>query len=199
MKRIGWIGAALLAPLALGACGRDAPRPPQAAIDACRSPRALLAVRRLALREAADQGVSAALLARIRRDAKATLEDPEVRDYDQGSGAVSCAATLRLGLEAPDAAGQSIVSTVAYDAEPRGDRPGYRYRLTDPGQILSAIASLGPLPPEAGPPPASSAAANAVATTAPAADEEDVRDDAAAAGDTRRIGSRPAAPPKPPH
>ena len=111
---------------------------------------------------------------------------------------VSCAA--QLTLTPPGSGGQAASSRVSYDAEPLRSGSGYRYRVTDVGQMVSAIASLGPLPPEA--PPASSAAAQAAATAPASAGEIDqtVREDAAAAGDTGRSHrASPAPSPEPQH
>ncbi len=194
MKRIGLLGLALA--VGLAGCMREGSRAPQAALEACRSTKALMAVRRAALQEAAGSGASAGLLERLRREGRAGLEDAEVRDYDDDTRVVSCAAQLTL---TPPGAGQAASSRVLYDAEPLRSGSGYRYHVTDTGQMVSAIASLGPLPPEAEPPAASSAAANA-ASIAPASSEIDqtVREDAAAAGDTGRThrpsSAVPAAP-----
>ena len=184
MMRIGLLGLALA--LGLCACGREGSRAPQAALDACRSTKALMAVRRAALQEAAGSGAPAGLLDRLKRESRASLEDPEVRDYDDDTRVVSCAA--QLTLTPPGASGQAASSRVLYDAEPLRSGSGYRYHVTDTGQMVSAIASLGSLPPEAEPPAASSAAANAAAVAPASAAEIDqtVRDDAAAAGDTGR-------------
>ena len=196
MKRFGLSGLALA--LGLAACAREESRAPQAALDACRSTKALMAVRRAVLQEAASEGASAGLLERLRREGRASLEDAEVRDYDDDTRIVSCAAQLTL---TPPGAGAAAASRVTYDAEPLRSGSGYRFHVTDTGQMVSAIASLGPLPPEAEPPPASSAAASAAAVTPASSAEIDqtVRDDAAAAGDTGRThrpGSVvPAAPP----
>jgi len=197
MMRFGLLGLALA--VALGACVRESPRAPQAALAACRSTKALLAVRRAALQEAASEGAPAGLLGRLRREGRASFEDAEVRDYDDDTGVVTCAA--QLTLTPPGPGGQAASSRVAYDAEPLHSGSGYRYHVTDTGQMVSAIAGLGPLPPEAQPPAASSAAANAaaVAPAAAAAEiDQTVREDAAAAGDTGRAHRPPAAVPATP-
>ena len=196
MMRIGLLGLALA--LGLGACAREGSRAPQAALDACRSTKALMAVRRAALQEAAGAGASAGLVERLRREGRASLEDAEVRDYDDDTQVVSCAA--QLTLTPPGPGGQTAASRVLYDAEPFRSGTGYRYHVTDTGQMVSAIASLGPLPPEAEPPAASSAAVNA-AVVAPASSAEidqTVREDAAAAGDTGRTHRPNAAVPATP-
>lgn len=195
MKHFLLIAAGLALALGLGACGRFGQHYPRAALDACRSPRALLAVRRAVFGQAMDQGAPAALIGRLRREGHATLEDPEVQDYDRDTGQVSCTGLLRL--QPSDPAAQEISSTVTYDADPV--RAGvYHYKLTDPGQAVQAIASLAPsqLKPEAL--AASSAAAQAVAQSS-APDDLDAQtlQDAAAAGDTGR-SRRPSPPPAPP-
>lgn len=189
MNRWTLLGLAALA-AGLSACARDEGRAPKAALEACRSTKALLAVRRAVLQEAAEAGGPTGLLGRLRREGRASLEDPEVKDYDDDTRVVSCAA--QLTLTPPGSGGQAASSRVTYDAEPLRSDSGYRFRVTDIGQMVSAIASLGPLPPEA--PPASSTAANAAAS-APAASEDidpEVREDAAAAGDTGRTHRAPA-------
>lgn len=193
MMRIGLLGLALA--LGLGACAREGSRAPQAALDACRSTKALMAVRRAALQEAAGAGASAGLVERLRREGRASLEDAEVRDYDDDTQVVSCAA--QLTLTPPGPGGQTAASRVLYDAEPFRSGTGYRYHVTDTGQMVSAIASLGPLPPE---PPASSTAADAAATAPASSAEIDqtVREDAAAAGDTGRTHRPNAAVPATP-
>lgn len=188
--RIIWIGTALALAISLGACMRDGPRAPRAAVEACGSPKALLAVRRAALLRAADQGAPASLIARLKRDGHASLEDPAVQDYDQDTGVVTCTALLRL--QPPDPGAQEISSAVTYDAEPLREGGAYRYRLTEPGQVVQAIASLGPLAPEPAPPPASSAAAEAGAVAANP--DTQTLQDAAAAGDTGRSHGPPPAP-----
>ena len=190
MKPFLLILTGLALALGAGACVRQGPRAPRAALEACRAPRALLAVRRAALQQAGEQGAAATLLERLKQDGRASLEDPEVQDYDRDTGQVTCTALLRL--QPPGEGAQEISSNIVYEAAPlAGGR--WRYRLTDPGQVVQAIASLGPLAPRPEPLPASSEAANAVAA-APAAPTDDVqtREDAAAAGDTGH--SRRAAP-----
>ncbi len=187
-----------LAGLALGAgaCSRFGSHAPQAALEACRTPRALLAVRRAALLKAGELGAPAPLLGRLKADGRASLEDPEVQDYDKDTGKVSCTAAFHL--HPPGEGAQEISSTVTYEAMPLGGGR-YRYRLTDAGDVVQAIASLGPLPPPAQPEPASSQAAEAAAS-APA-DDVQTREDAAAAGDTGRTpraGSVPAPSSSPP-
>ena len=177
--------------LSVSACFRQGPHAPQAALDACRAPKALLAVRRAALIKAGELGAPAPLLGRLKSEGRATLEEPEVEDYDRGSGRVSCTALFRM--QPPGEGAQEISSNVSYEAEPLGGGR-WRYRLTDAGEVVQAIASLGPLPPPAEPTPASSQAAEA-AVTAPT-DEAQTRDDAAAAGDTGHA-RRPAAAPAP--
>jgi len=191
MKHLILIGTALALAAGLCACVPDGPHAPRAALEACRSPRALYAVRRAALQRAGALGAPAGTLERLKRDGRATLEDPEVGDYDQDTGVTTCRALLRL--QPPGEGAQEISSNVAYEAAPLGGGR-YRYRLTDPGEVAQAIASLGPLPESAS--PASSAAENA-ATVAPNPDTQTL-DDAAAAGDTGR--SRRASPaPTPAH
>jgi hypothetical protein len=194
MKHILMIAAGLTLALGLDACGRFGPHYPRAALDACRSPRALLAVRRAVFQQAIGQGASAALVGRLRREGRATLEDPEVQDYDRDTGEITCTALLRL--QPPDPAAQEISSNVTYDADPV--RAGvYHYKLTDPGQAVQAISSLSPseLKPEA---PAASSAAAETAAQSSAPDDADAQtlQDAAAAGDTGR-SHRPAPPPAP--
>jgi hypothetical protein len=183
----------LMMALGLAACRREADRAPQAAIDACRSTKALTTLRRAALQQAITEGAPAALVGRLRREARVTLEDAEVRDYDDDTRVVSCAA--QLVLTPPGSSGQTASSRVAYDAEPLRSGSGYRYRITDIGQMVSAIASLGPLPPEPPPPPASSAAATVAASASSADIDPEVREDAAAAGDTGRTHRPPVAAP----
>ncbi|HEY5412814.1 MAG TPA: hypothetical protein VIJ94_19010 [Caulobacteraceae bacterium] len=200
MKRIWGPAALAVVAIGLGACVREGPHAPRAAAEACASPKALLAVRRAAFQQAAAQGAPAELLAGLRRDGRVVLEDPQVGDYDKDTGLVSCQATLRI--EPAGSEGQALSSSVTYDARPQGGGV-YRYRLTDPGEMVTAIVSLGPPPPpQIAPPAASSAAVDAAATAsaAPAQDDPTVRDDAAAAGDTGRVHRAPAAasPPAPP-
>jgi hypothetical protein len=193
MKHITWTLAGLALAAAAAGCGRPGPHAPQAAVDACGSTRALLAVRREAFHQASGQGAPQDLLGRLRREGRAALEDPEVEAYDRDSGVVTCTALFRLQPPAPGA--EEISSDVTYEATPLGGG-AWRYRLTDPGQVVEAIASLGPLPPEA--PPASSAASDAAAA-APGSDAETLQD-AAAAGDTGRVhppAPTPAPAPKP--
>jgi hypothetical protein len=198
MKYILWPLAVLALALPLAGCGRLWRRVPEAAVQACGAPRALLAVRRGVFRQAADQGASEALLGRLRQGGRASLEDPAVQDYDRGKGIVICTAMLRL--QPPGQGAQEISSSVTYQAQPLRTG-GWRYKLTDPGQAVQAIASLAPLPPEPAPIPASSAAADASAQATPPADSETL-DDAAAAGDTGRSHQPPPpakpAGPKPP-
>ena len=145
MKRIwGLMGLALVA-ISLGACVRGGPQAPRAALEACRSPRALLAVRRAAFQQAASRGATAELLARLRRDGRAVLDDPQVGGYDRDTGVVDCLATLRI--EPPGAEGQELSSSITYDATPQESGAGYRYTLTDAGEMVTAIVSLGPPPP----------------------------------------------------
>ena len=196
MKHILPIAAGVTLALALCACGRFGAHYPRAAVEACRSPRALIAVRRAVFEQASGQGAPAALVGRLRRDGRFTLEDPEVQDYDRDTGKVSCTALLRL--QPPDPTAQEISSGITYDAEPV--RAGvYHYELTDPGQTVQAIASLTPssLKPEA--PAASSAAAQAVAQSSAPDDVDDAqtREDAAAAGDTGRSRQPTPQPPAP--
>ena len=183
MKSFLLVMTGLALALGAGACVRQGPRAPRAALEACRAPRALLAVRRATLQQASEQGAAATLLVRLKQDGRASLEDPEVQDYDRDTGQVTCTALLRL--QPPGEGAQEISSNVAYEATPLGGGR-WRYRLTDPGQVVQAIASLGPLAPATAPLPASSAAANAAATSTLTSPSEDVqtRDDAAAAGDT---------------
>ena len=193
MKSFLLVMTGLALALGAGACVRQGPHAPRAALEACRAPRALLAVRRAALQQAGEQGAAATLLERLKQDGRASLEDPEVQDYDRDTGQVTCTALLRL--QPPGEGAQEISSNVVYEAAPQGGGR-WRYRLTDPGQVVQAIASLGPLAPAPAPLPASSVAANA-ATTALTSPSEDIqtRDDAAAAGDTghsRRATPAPA-------
>ena len=194
MKHISWPLAALALAVLITGCGRFGHPAPPAAVEACGAPKALLAIRRAEFHLAADQGSSAELLARLRREGHASLEDPEVRDYDRHTGVVTCTALLRL--QPPGVAAQEISSNVAYEAQPLQGGV-WRYKLTDPGQVVQAIASLGPLPPESAAPPASSAAANAL-TQLPASSalDDETLQDAAAAGDTGRT-HRPAPAPPP--
>ena len=187
MKTILCTLASVALALSVSGCFRQGPHAPQAALDACRAPKALLAVRRAALIKAGELGAPAPLLGRLRSEGRATLEDPQVEDYDRASGRVTCTALFRL--QPPSEGAQEISSNVSYDAEPLGGGR-WRYRLTDAGEVVQAIASLGPLPPPAEPAPASSEAAEAAAT-APT-DEAQTREDAAAAGDTGH--TRRAAP-----
>ena len=198
MKHISWPLAAMALAVLIAGCGRFGHPAPPAAVEACGAPRALLAIRRAELRLAAEQGASADLLGRLRRESHASLDDPEVKDYDRHTATVTCTALLRL--QPPGQAAQEISSTVTYEAQPLRDGV-WRYRLTDPGQVVQAIASLGPLPPESAQPPASSAAANALAEVAESSAEHDqTLQDAAAAGDTghvrRPAPSTPAPPPR---
>ena len=178
---LGLMGLALA--VGAGACVRQGPHAPAAALEACRAPRALLAVRRAALQQAGEQGAPAALLVRLKQEGRASLEDPEIQDYDRDTGQATCTAVLRL--QPPGEGAQEISSTVVYEAAPQGGGR-WRYRLSDPGQVVQAIASLGPLAPAPAPLPASSQAANAAATATLTSPSEDIqtRDDAAAAGDT---------------
>ena len=144
MKHITWILAALALALPIAGCGRLWRHVPEAATEACGAPKALLAVRRAVLHQAAGQGASEALLARLRHDARASLDDPAVQDYDRGKGVVTCTATLRL--QPPGQGAQEISSSVTYQAQPLR-AGGWRYKLTDPGQTVQAIASLAPPPP----------------------------------------------------
>jgi hypothetical protein len=196
MKHIGYL--VLITAIGLSACRRGEDRAPAAALDACRSTKALMAIRRAVLQEAATEGASAVLVGRLKREARVTLESPEVRDYDDDTQVVGCAA--QLVLTPPGPAGRTASSRVAYDAEPLRSGKGYRFRITDMGQMVSAIASLGPLPPEPAPPPASSAAAEAAASAPSSSAEIDplVREDAAAAGDTGRTHRPPVAVPAQP-
>ena len=200
MKRIWGLTCLAVVAIDLGACVREGPHAPRAALEACRSPRALLAVRRAAFQQAASQGAPAGLLARLRRDGRAVLEDPQVRDYDRDTGVVDCLATLRI--QPPGSDGQELSSSITYDARPQDGGSSYRYTLTDAGEIVSAIVSLGPLPSEPPPTPASSAGAEAAATAPDPTPQEDqaVREDAAAAGDTGRTtrpsATSPATPPR---
>jgi len=182
MKHPTWAVAALALAILTAGCSRFFHHVPQAATDACAAPKAVLAVRRAALREAMEKGAPEGLIARLRQDAHATLEDPHVQDYQRNSGIVTCTALMRIQPPAPGA--QEISSNVTFTGQPLR-AGGWRYKLTDPGQLVQAIASLGPLPPEPNQPAASSAAADAVAQT-PSSDAEDAqtREDAAAAGDT---------------
>ena len=189
MKTILLTLASVALALSVSACFRQGPHAPQAALDACRAPKALLAVRRAALIKAGELGAPAPLLGRLRSEGRATLEDPEVEDYDRGSGRVTCTALFRL--QPPGAGAQEISSNVSYDAAPLGGGR-WRYRLTDAGEVVQAIASLGPLPPTPEPAPASSQAAEAAATAA--TDEAQTREDAAAAGDTGRSRRATAVP-----
>ena len=151
MKTILLTLASVALALSVSACFRQGPHAPQAALDACRAPKALLAVRRAALIKAGELGAPAPLLGRLRSEGRATLEDPEVEDYDRGSGRVTCTALFRL--QPPGEGAQEISSNVSYDAAPLGGGR-WRYRLTDAGEVVQAIASLGPLPPTPEPAPA---------------------------------------------
>ncbi len=130
--------------LGAGACVRQGPHAPRAALEACRSPKALLAVRRAAFIQAGELGAPPPLLEHLRGEGRATLEDADVQDYDGASGKVGCTAQFRL--QPPGEGAQEISSTVTYEAEPLGGGR-YRYRLTDPGEVVQAIASLGPTAP----------------------------------------------------
>ena len=193
MKHISRPLAALALAISISGCGRFGHHAPPAAVEACGAPRALLAIRRAEFRLAAGQGASADLLARLRLQGHASLDDPEVKDYDRHTGVVTCTALLRL--QPPGEAAHEISANVTYDAQPLRDGV-WRYKLTDPGQVVQAIASLGPLPPEAAP-PASSAGANALAQlSASSAEADETLQDAAAAGDTGHV-RRPASAPAP--
>ena len=191
MKRI--LCLVLIPALGLGACHRHEARTHEAALDACRSTKALMAVRRAVLQEAATEGAPQVLIGRLKREARFTLEDAEVSDYDDDTRVASCAAQLVI----TPPGGQTATSRVTYDAEPLRRGSVYRFRITDIGQTVAAISGLRPLPPEA--PAASSTAADAAAT-APASDADidpQVREDAAAVGDTGRTHRPPAAVPAP--
>lgn len=193
MKHITWTLAALAPVILTAGCDRLFHHVPQAAMEACAAPKAEAAVRRAAFREAIEKGAPEALMARLRHEARASLEDPQVQDYDRSSGVVTCTAVMRL--QPPAEGAQEISSNVVYTAQPMRSG-GWRYKLTDPGQVVQAIASLGPPTPAPAPLPASSAASDAAAQTAapPDAEETQTREDAAAAGDTGRSRHPPPAP-----
>ena len=189
---IALAGAAMA--LLITGCGRFGHHVPEAAVQACGAPKALLAVRRALFRQAMEQGSPVALISRLKREGHAGLEDPQVRDFDRHTGVVTCTATFHLQPPAPGA--QEISSEVAYTGQPLKSG-GWRYKLTEPGQVVQAIASLGPLPALPAPPASSAAAdASAQAPSSSAIDAETLAD-AAAAGDTgrsRRPALRPAQP-----
>ena len=194
MKHLSLALAGLAVALTIAGCGRFGHHVPEAAVQACGAPRALLAVRRALFRQAMAQGSPVALISRLKREGQASLEDPQVRDFDRHTGIVTCTATFRLQPPAPGA--QEISSEVAYTGQPLKSG-GWRYKLTEPGQVVQAIASLGPLPAEPAAPASSAAADAAAQTPSSSAIDAETLEDAAAAGDTghaRRPSLRPSLP-----
>jgi hypothetical protein len=194
MKHITWALAGVALAISISGCGRFGRHVPEAAVQACGAPKALLAVRRALFRQAMEQGTPAVLISRLKREGHASLEDPEVQEFDRHTGIVTCRALFRL--QPPAQGAQEISSSVAYTGQPLR-AGGWRYRLTEPGQVVQAIASLGPLP-AAPAPPASATAADA-ASQVPSSAELDAEtlQDAAAAGDTGRSHRPDLKPPQP--
>ena len=194
MKHLSIALAGLALALLITGCGRFGHHVPEAAVQACGAPKALLAVRRALFRQAMAQGAAVTLVSRLKREGHAGLDDPQVQSFDRHTGIVTCTATFRLQPPGPGA--QEISSSVAFTGQPlKGG--GWRYKLTEPGQVVQAIASLGPLPAEPAPPASSAAAEASAQSPVPGAIDPETLADAAAAGDTghsRRAALRPAQP-----